>query len=198
MTDLIRRVYGQEVPATGVWEIRPERSSIQFTLRRPGALALRGQVNLDDGVMLITADPCESVAAISLDANSLSTSRPRRDARRRARWLAADRFATIDLLVDEVEPQTRWEWTALCRLRLRDMTIPLALDFTYDGVDDNHDARFRARAILSGADLGIGGPWFRLFGRSLTVEIRAEVYARRMSDIVTFASDLRHAHPSLG
>jgi polyisoprenoid-binding protein YceI len=198
MTYLIRRVYGQEVPATGVWEIRPERTSIQFTLRRPGALAVRGQVDLDDGVMLIAADPRESVAAISLDASSLRTSRPRRDARRRARWLATDRYPTIDLLVDEVEPQTRWGWTALCRLRLRDMTTPVVLDFTYDGVDNNDDARFRARTILSCADLGIGGPWFRLFGRSLTVQIRAEVHARRMSDIVTFASDLRHAHPSLG
>jgi polyisoprenoid-binding protein YceI len=198
MTDLIRRVHGQEVPATGVWELRPERASIQFTLRRPLALALRGHVRLDDGVVLITADPHESVAAISIDASSLSTTRPRRDARRRAKWLAADRYPTIDLLVDEVEQQTRWEWTALCRLRLRDITIPIALCFTYDGVDYKDDARFRARTILSGADLGIGKPWCRLFGHSLNVEIHAEVRAQRISDIVTFASDLRYAHPSLG
>jgi polyisoprenoid-binding protein YceI len=193
-----RRVHGQEVPATGVWEIRPERASIRFTLRRPGALAIRGQVSLDDGVILITADPHESVAAISIDARSLGTSRPRRDARRRARWLATHRFPTIDLLVDEVEQQTRWEWTALCRLRLRDVTIPIALCFTFDGVDDNDDALFRARTLLSIADLGIARYWLRLFGRSINVDIRAHVRARRISDIVTFASDLRHAHPSLG
>jgi polyisoprenoid-binding protein YceI len=198
MTDLIRRVHGQEVPATGVWELRPERASIRFTLRRPCARAIRGQVRLDDGVILITADPHESVAAISIDASSLSTSRPRRDARWRARWLAADQFWTIDLVVDEVEQQTRWEWTALCRLRLRDMTLPIALCFTYDGVDDNDDAMFRARTMLSGADLGVTRRWFRLFGHSLNVEIRAEVHAQRISDIVTFARDLRYAHPSLG
>lgn len=198
MTDLIRRVHGQEVPATGVWELRPERASIQFTLRRPCAPAIRGQICLNDGVILITADPRESVAAISIDAGSLSTSRPRGDARRRARWLATDRFPTIDLLVDEVEQQTRWEWTALCRLRLRDVTIPIALCFTYDGVDDNDDAMFRARTMLSGEDLGGARRRFRLFGRSLNVEIRAEVHAQRTSDIVTFASDLRYAHPSLG
>ena len=198
MTDLIRRVHGQEVPATGVWELRPERASIQFTLRRQCARAIHGQVRLHDGVILITADPHESVAAISIDASSLSTSRPRRDARRRARWLATDRYPTIDLLVDEVEQQTRWEWTALCRLRLRDMTLPIALCFTYDGVDDSQDAMFRARTMLSGADLGIVHRWCRLIGRSLNVEIRAEVHAQRISDIVTFASDLRYAHPSLG
>jgi polyisoprenoid-binding protein YceI len=198
MTDLIRRVHGQEVPATGVWELRPARASIQFTLHRPCARAIRGQVRLDDGVMLITADPQESVSAMSIDASSLSTSRPRRDARWRAKWLEADRYPTIDLLVDEVEQQTRWEWTALCRLRLRDTTIPIALCFTYDGVDDNDDARFRARTMLSGADLGITGRWFRIFSHSVNVEIRAEVHAQRISDLVTFASDLRYAHPSFG
>ena len=68
----------------------------------------------------------------------------------------------IDLFIDAVEQQTRWEWTALGRLRLRDVTVPIALCFTYDGIDDEGDAMFRARTVLSVADLA------------------------------TFASDLRH------
>ena len=190
--DLIRLVHGQEMPATGVWVMPRERASIQFTLRRPCARPIRGHVQLDDGVILITADPHESVAAISIDASSVSTSRPRRDARWRAGWLAADRFPTMDLFIDAVEQQTRWEWSALGRLRLRETTAPIALCFTYDGVDDRGDAMFRARTTLSVADLGVGRRLTRLFTRSVDIEIRVELHARRVSDLATFASDLRH------
>ena len=203
-TDLIRLVRGQEVPAAGVWEIPPDRASIQFTLRRRCARPIRGQFRLDDGVILIAVDPHESVAAISIDAGSLNSANPRRDARVRARVLATNRFPTIDLFIDAVEQQTRWEWSALGKLRIRDITNPVALCFTYDGVDDCGDARFRARTTLSVADLGIGGRWARVFARSHNVEVRVEVHARCISDIAaeshefaTFATAGRHPHPSL-
>ncbi|MEO8698366.1 MAG: YceI family protein [Acidimicrobiales bacterium] len=189
---LIRLVHGQEVPATGVWSIPPETASIHFTLRRPCARPIRGEVGLDDGVILVAADPHESVAAISMDAASLRTASRRRDARVRARWLAADRYPTIDLLVDSVERQTRWEWTALARLRLRNTTTPVALCFTYDGVDAAGDAKFRARTTLQVAGLGIARRWSRWFTRALWVDISVEIRARRIADLATFASDLRH------
>ena len=191
-TDLTRRVHAQELPATGVWAMPPAGTSIQFTLRRPLARPRRGDIQLADGVMLIAADPRESIAAMSIDAASLNTSQPRRDARRRARWLAADQFPTIDLLIDEVEQQTRWEWTALGRLRLRNVTTPIALCFTYDGVDERGEAIFRARTMFSVADLGVVGRWARWFTRRFHVEIRATVHAPRVADLATFALDLRH------
>jgi polyisoprenoid-binding protein YceI len=182
-TDLTRLVHGQELPAAGVWEMPPARASIHFTLRRRCARPLRGQFRLDDGLILIAADPHESVAAISIDASSLNSSNPRRDARMRSRVLATDRFPTIDLFIDSVEQQTRWEWTALGTLRVRDNTIPVALCFTYDDVDDRGDARFRARTTLSVVDLGIRRRWARLLARSWNIEVRAEVHARCLSDI---------------
>jgi polyisoprenoid-binding protein YceI len=197
-TDLTRRVYGQELPATGVWKIPPDRASIEFTLRRPFARPSRGDVRLEDGVMLIAADPHESIAAISIDASSLSSSNSRRDARLRDRWLASDRFPTIDLFIDEVEQQTRWEWTASGRLRLRNQMRPVGLCFTYDGVDDRDDAMFRARTTLSVADLGIGRRWSRWLARSLNVEISVATHARRISDLATFARDLRHPSSFVG
>jgi len=180
--DLIRRVHGQELPAAGVWEIPPERTSIQFTLRRPCARPVRGHLQLEDGIMLIATDPHASVAAISIDATSLSSARRRRDARMRTR-LATDRYPTIDLYIDEVEQQTRWEWTALGRLSVRSTTHLVALCFTYDGVNDRGDAKFRARTTLSVADLGIGRRWSRWFTRSLSVDIRVEASARPLFDI---------------
>jgi polyisoprenoid-binding protein YceI len=198
MTNLTRLVHGQEQPATGVWAIPPAQTSIRFTLRRPCARPVSGQVRLDDGVILITADPNESVAAISIDAETVSSANPRRDARLRARWLATDRFPTIDLFIDAVEQQTRWEWTALGRLRFRTTATPIALCFTYDGIDNQDHAMFRARTTLSAADLGIGRRWSRWFTRSINVEIRVEMLARRISDLATFASDLRHPSSLVG
>ncbi|MEO8697361.1 MAG: YceI family protein [Acidimicrobiales bacterium] len=196
-TALTRVVFGVEVPATGVWDIPPATASIHFTLRRPGARALRGHVCLADGVILIAADPRESVAAISLDASSLQAS-GRRRTRLHAKWLAAHRHPTIDLLIDAVEQQTRWEWTALGRLRLRDSTTPVALCFTYDGIDDAGGAMFRARTSLTVADLGLFRRWSRWFTRSLNVDVRVEMRARRVADLATFARDLRHPSSFVG
>jgi polyisoprenoid-binding protein YceI len=148
--------------------------------------------------MLIAADPRESVAAISMDANSVRTIRHRRDAHRRARWLAADRYPTIDLFIDSVEQQTRWEWTALARLRIRESATPIALCFTYDGIDHAGEATFRARTSFSVADLGITRRWSRWFVRSLSVDVRVEMRARRVADLATFSSDLRHPSSFVG
>ncbi len=148
--------------------------------------------------MLIAADPHESVAAISMDANSVRTSNRRRDGRLRKKWLAVDRYPTIDLYIASVEQQTRWEWTALARLQLRETTTPSALCFTYDGIDAADDAMFRARTAVSVAHLDIVPRWSRLLTRGLHIDIRVEMHARRVAELATFASDLRHPSSFVG
>jgi polyisoprenoid-binding protein YceI len=175
----------QPVLAPGVWEIDPAHSSVEFVARHLLSKT-RGRFSDFRGDLAIADDPAQSGVEVTIDAASIETGNPDRDAHlRSADFLDVERFPSLSFRSTAVRSGDEpGHYLVDGDLTIRDVTRPVTLDVEYHGWSDDplgdQRAGFSANTQIERADFGAGWNVVVETGRLLvgkTVRIELEVEA---------------------
>lgn len=122
------------LPEAGVWDIDPVHSSVRIRARHIGLANIHGRIADFSGSIVVT-DPVEnSVVEVTLQAASVDTGNPDRDAHLRSKdFLFTDAFPEISFRSKGLRPLSRDRWAMDSELTIRGVTRPNMLDLTYLG-----------------------------------------------------------------
>lgn len=130
-----RPYHGREIPEAGAYEIDPSHSSVEFVARFLTITKIRGRFTDFTGSLRIADLPEESSVSITIDAASVSTDNPRRDAHLRSPdFLDVERYPTLGFASTGVEPLTEEAWKVAGDLTLHGVTRLVALDAEFAGI----------------------------------------------------------------
>lgn len=128
------RAGGLDLPAPGVWEIDPVHSTVRATAKHLGLGNVHGHFTDFSGRVIVADPPQNSSAEVVIQAGSISTSNPDRDAHlRSADFLDVERFPTLAFKSDVIERAGTDTWKMTGPFTMRDVTKPVTLDVTYLG-----------------------------------------------------------------
>ena len=123
-----------ELPAPGVWEIDPTHSSVGAVARHLVVSKVRGRFTRFTGAVTIGDTPETSAVEATIDAASIDTAEPKRDAHLRSPdFLDADRYPTLDFRSTAVEQTGPATLRVEGDLIIRGITRPVTLDVAYGG-----------------------------------------------------------------
>lgn len=173
-----------QMPASGTWNIDTAHTSANFSARHLGMSKVRGRFDQLDGTLTIAEDPAQSHVEVTIDASSISTNQPDRDAHlRSADFLDVENHAELTFRSTRVERDGD-DWTMEGELTIRGTTQPVTLDVEYLGVMDNpmgpgRRAAFEATTSIDRHDFDLtwegpkelGGI---LVGKKVTIDIDAQ------------------------
>jgi polyisoprenoid-binding protein YceI len=142
------------------WTYDPNHSVITFENRYLGILAIKGRFKTAEVSFVVDeADPTRSSVEATIDAASIETDLPRRDATLRSEtYLDTERYPTMMFRSKRIESRGD-RYTMIGDLSLHGVTREIELDTRFNGeaVDARGDTRrgFSASAILLRSDFGI-------------------------------------------
>lgn len=157
----VRVIEGRDVPPAGRYTIDPLHSQVAFSARHMMIARVRGHFKVFGGEIDIAEVPEQSSVAVEIDAASIDTRDPQRDAHLRSRdFLDVERFPKITFESTGVRRAAApTEWTVLGNLVIRNVTQPLNLSTEFSGaVSDpygNLRAAFSARGEIDREEFGI-------------------------------------------
>ncbi len=126
---------GGEIPEAGTYEIDPAHSSVEFVARFLTITKIRGRFTDFSGLLRIADVPEESSVSITIDAESVITDNPRRDAHLRSPdFLDVERYPTVMFASTRIESLTDEIWKVAGDLTLHGVTRPVGLDVDFDGI----------------------------------------------------------------
>jgi polyisoprenoid-binding protein YceI len=133
-TGTVRTIQGEELPPAGRWAIDSSHSSIELVARHMMISKVRGHFRKFSGTICFAEIPQESWVEATVDAASIDTGDPDRDAHlRSADFLDVDRFPHIRYHSTSVRPVgDKWEVSG--DLTLRDVTRPVTFLVEFCGV----------------------------------------------------------------
>jgi polyisoprenoid-binding protein YceI len=173
------------IPTPGTWTIDPAHTSVSFVARHLMIAKVRGFLKGVSGTVVVAERPEESSVEVSIPAATIDTANETRDGHLRS----------PDFLDVENYPALRFSSTRLERtgdetfrmhgdLSIRDVTRPVVLDVTYEGIVrdpfGNDKAAFAATGEIDREEWGItwnqaletGGV---LVGKKVRIEIDAQI-----------------------
>lgn len=158
-TESTRMVDGRDVPVVGTWIIDPQHTQAEFVARHLMVSKVRGGFDTISGTIEVAEDPTESSVDIVIDAASVSSGTPDRDAHlTSADFLDVEKFPEIRFVSRSVEPKGS-QWLLTGDLTVRDVTKPVALEFEFLGVITdpwgNHKAGFSASTEIDREQWGL-------------------------------------------
>jgi polyisoprenoid-binding protein YceI len=177
----------QSVLAPGVWEVDPVHTNVEFVARHLLS-KVRGRFSTFSGNLTIAEDPAQSSAEVTIDAASLETGSPDRDAHLRSPdFLDVERFPSLSFRSTAVRSADEpGHYLVDGDLTIRDVTRPVTLEAEYHGWSDDpwggQRAGFSATTEIERADFGAAWNVVVETGRLLvgkTVRIELEVEAVR-------------------
>jgi polyisoprenoid-binding protein YceI len=123
-----------QAPAAGVWAIDPTHTTVEFIGRHLVFTKVRGRFTGVSGAVTVADDPNASSVEITLDATSITTGTPDRDAH-----LKGDDFFDVDKYPVISFKSTSVEWkghegTVTGDLTVRGVSKPITLDVELTGV----------------------------------------------------------------
>lgn len=140
-----RTFEGQQIPPPGRWNIDPSHSSIQFVARHMMISKVRGRFHKFEGTIVIAEDPVQSSVQAIIEAASIDTGDPDRDAHlRSADFLDVERFPHVKFNSTSVRPRTDGKWDLNGDLTIRDATRPVTITVEFCGVADDPWGKVRA------------------------------------------------------
>jgi polyisoprenoid-binding protein YceI len=174
----------QSVLASGMWEIDPAHTNVEFVARHLLS-KVRGRFSKFGGNLTIAEDPAESGVEVSIDAGSIETGTPDRDAHLRSPdFLDVERFPSLSFRSTAVRPGDEpGHYLVDGDLTIRDVTRPVTLEAEYLGWSDDpwggQRAGFSATTEIERADFGAswnlvvetGG---LVVGRTVRIELEVE------------------------
>jgi polyisoprenoid-binding protein YceI len=137
MTDLapIRIVDGMQLPTPGTWVIDPLHTSLAFEARHAVVTRMRGRFRKCSGTFTIAGRPEDSSVEVTIDAASIDTNHPKADEHLRGEpYLDVARYPELKFRTTEVRRVAGDRWQVTGDLTIRDITRPIVLDATLNGV----------------------------------------------------------------
>ena len=179
------------MPAT-LWQFDPTHSRVGFAVRHLMVSKVRGEFAKWSGTFAFDPDrPEASTVAVDIDAASLDTKEPQRDAHLRSGdFFDAEHFPTLTFRSTKVERAGAQRFSVAGDLTIRGVTRAVTLDVDYAGqVKDawgGTRAGFSARTTIDRKEFGL--VWnMVLEAGGLTVgdqvEIDIEIEAVRQADV---------------
>ena len=143
------------------WEIDPAHSNASFTVRHMMVSNVRGEfAKLNGGVDVVGDDPTTAKVAVTIDAASISTHEPKRDAHlRSADFFDVEKFPTMSFVSTGVSKVDGGNFTVKGDLTLHGVTKPveLAAEFLGRAKDPwgGERAGFSAKGTINRKDFGL-------------------------------------------
>jgi polyisoprenoid-binding protein YceI len=129
----IREVNGRKIPAVGTYEIDPAHSSFEFVARHLMA-RVRGRFSGVTGEAVIAEIPEESSVEIEIDASTIDTREPNRDAHLRSGdFFGVEEHPTISFRSTAVRPGDGAIWKVAGDITIRGITHPITVDVEFLG-----------------------------------------------------------------
>lgn len=130
-----QKAHEVQLPQPGTWVIDPSHSTVGAVARHLMVSKVRGRFNNFSGELRIGETPESSSVVATIDAASIDTAEPTRDAHLRSPdFLDVEKHPTLEFASTAVGQ------TGLASLRvdgdltIRGVTRPVSLDVTYDGL----------------------------------------------------------------
>src|SRR5689334_20349966 len=119
---------------THTWQIDPSHSLVEFSIRHMMVSTVKGRFTGVSGTILANEDDHTlSAAEITIDASSITTADPNRDAHlRSADFLDVEQFPTITFTSKRIDGH-RDEFTLVGDLTLHGVTREVSLAVTFNG-----------------------------------------------------------------
>jgi len=172
------------IPAPGTFVIDPAHTRVGFVARHLMVSKVRGSFTGVTGEVTVAEDPTDSSVTAIMDAATITTGAPDRDAHLRgADFLDVETYPTLTFRSKRLADQDETSFTVIGDLTIKDVTREVALRVEFEGVAVNpwgkEVAAFTARTEIDREDFGItwnvaletGGV---LVGRKVTIEIEAQ------------------------
>src|SRR5574341_280437 len=168
------------------WKIDPAHSQVQFTVRHMMISNVRGRFeNFTGTVEFDEQNPARSLVDVQIEAASINTREPSRDAHLRSPdFLNADSYPYLRFKSKRVQKLDAAHGRIVGDLTIRDITREVALDVEYAGQARSPygtvSAGFSAQAKINRKDWGLNwnvaletGGW--LVGEEVTINIELEI-----------------------
>ena len=155
------------------WMLDPESTRIEFSVRNLSVTHIDGHFRLASGrVTMVAEDPSRSSAEAVIDATSVDTGEPKRDAHlRSADFLDVDHHPSITFRSTRIEKVTDDRWRVTGDLTLLSTTRPVVLDVQGGTVAGSH-AEARASITIDRRDFGMTYAGFAV-GKEVSITIDA-------------------------
>jgi polyisoprenoid-binding protein YceI len=183
-TPLTRTIDGLEVPAVGTYALDGSHSSVGFSVRHLMVSKTKGRFNDFQGTVTIAEDPLASSVEVEIQVASVDSRDEARDGHLRSPdFFDAEVHHTITYRSTRVTPAGKGRWTVDGELTVRDTTVAVPLEVTFEGAarDPWGGARigFTAHTELDREAFGLtwnqaletGGV---LVGKQVRIDIEAE------------------------
>lgn len=147
---------------TSHWNIDATHSGVNFSIRHMVVAKVRGRFAQYKGTLeLNDGDLTRSVVEATIDAASIDTGTPQRDAHlRSADFFDVEKFPELRFQSTRIEKLDDARYRVLGQLTIRDVTREVSLDVEYGGrAKDpwgNERIAFVAKAVLDRKDFGLG------------------------------------------
>ncbi len=134
ITPVTRIVDGTEVPAPGVYALDVAHSHVGLSVRHLMVSKTKGRFADFSGTVTIGEDPLDSSVELEIQAASIDTKDETRDGHLRSPdFFDAEAFPTITYRSTKVTPAGAGRWTVDGELTVRDLTVPVPLEVTFEG-----------------------------------------------------------------
>lgn len=149
---LTRTVDGKLVPTSGIWQIDPAHTSVEFVARHLMVTKVRGRFSNVSGTIEVADDPLESAVSVTIETGSVTTGAADRD----AHIVSPDFFHVEDYpemtFVSTGVRSNGDAWILDGDLTIKGVTKPVALDFEFLGLIDDPWGNAKA-AFSAGAEI---------------------------------------------
>jgi polyisoprenoid-binding protein YceI len=147
-------------PAVSTWQTDPKHSTAEFAVRHMMVTTVKGHISGIEGTIRFDEmDPTRSSVEVSLDAATIDTREPQRDAHLRSGdFLDAERFPTITFRSTRIESAgDRYKLAG--ELSIRGVTKEVVLDAGFEGRQrdpwGNERAGFTGETVIDRRDFGL-------------------------------------------
>ena len=137
----------------GTWTLDPSHTSMELSVRHMMVATVRGRVRPESGTLhLATDDPGRSSVEVEIDAASIDTGNPDRDAHLRSPdFLDVERYPTMSFRSTEVDDRGDGTFVLRGELTVKDVTKTVSLDCEVGGVVRDPYGNDRVGFSASGA-----------------------------------------------
>ena len=171
--------------STPLWKIDASHSSVHFIIRHLVISRVRGAFARWQGtIQFDEEDPLSSRVSVQIEAASIDTNEPKRDARlRSADFLDVERYPTLTFESTRIEALLRRRYRVSGDLTMHGIVKPVDLDVELLGESKdpwgNERIGFAARATISRLDFGLRwnqplGSGGVLVGETIDLELDVE------------------------
>jgi len=145
---------------SGTWAVDPTHSSVDFAVKHLGIATVRGSFGSFNGALTLGEDLQSAQFSASIDAASITTSDPQRDAHLRSPdFFDVENYPTLEFVSTEITPLDGHSFTIDGELSMHGLTRPVELIATVQGTEldpwGNERVGLEITGLISRGDYGM-------------------------------------------